>query len=110
LHNFGDTGEKVGGYIYGVVKTSELVAGAYSPGMLNKNRLRNALNIEIPTFIAYEQREKSVKELLNILAAATSCTPCPFSLGASPKLGNSGWRRPPRLEIGAQTPGVAANS
>ncbi|WP_193322866.1 hypothetical protein [Pyrobaculum calidifontis] len=78
--------------------------------MLNKNRLRDALYVEIPTFIAYEQREKSVKELLNILAAAMSYTPCPFSLGASPKLGNSGRRRPPRLEIGAQPPGATVNS
>jgi len=46
----------------------------YNPGMLNGNRLRDALDMEMPTFIAYEQREKSVKELLNILAAATSST------------------------------------
>jgi len=46
----------------------------YSPGMLNENRLRDALDVETPTLIAYEQREKSVKELLNTLAAATSST------------------------------------
>jgi len=44
----------------------------YNPGVLNETRLRNALDIEGPTFIADEQREKSVKELLNMLAAATS--------------------------------------
>jgi len=54
---------------------SEECEDAYMPyvaGTLNENRLRNALDIEGPAFIADEQDRESVVKLLKMLGSATS--------------------------------------
>jgi len=54
---------------------SEECEDAYMPyvaGPLNENRLRNALDIEGPAFIADEQDRESVVKLLKMLGSATS--------------------------------------
>jgi len=44
----------------------------YVAGSMNENRLRNALDIEGPPFVADEQSRESVIKLLNMLGSATS--------------------------------------